>query len=203
MKQRIDGAPPRREAKARASAGRDDGKRAGLSLRSRAAVVACALVIAATAPAFAVSTVGQDPPRRDEFGVIPEDAVDKDLTLPDPILDRTWPGPRPGDKAAPPQEIAPDEDETDPFEDDVVPVPQPKAPPADDGEAPRRPTRPLVGPDGKFDTGSPLPQADPVEPDAIEPEIDEPSELEDDSRPSPLDRDDDEFHQETDDPGEW
>jgi len=170
----------------------------------RTMLLSWAIAWSFAAPAIAVSTAGQDPPRRDEFGVIPEDAVDKDLTLPDPVLDRTWPGPRPGDKIGPPQNIAPDEDETDPFADEIAPSPAPRAGSDESGEKPSRPARPPVGPDGKYDAGSPLPEADPDPPAIIEPEINEPSEIEEeDNRPSPLDRDDDAYDQESGDPGEW
>lgn len=171
-------------------------------MNSRVALLAGVLVVALASCAFAVSEAGQEPPRRDEFGVIPEDAVDKDLTLPDPILDRTWPGPRPGDSAIPPKHIAPDEDEIDPFVDDVAPAPD--AAPAAEGRVPAPPARPLVGPDGRQDPGTPLPEADPHSAQIIEPELIEPSEIdEEDNRPSPLDRDDADYEREADDPGDW
>jgi len=154
--------------------------------------------------AFAVSNTDQDRPRRDEFGVIPEDAVDKDLSLPDPILDRNWPAPRPGDKVLPPAEIAPDEGDVDPFDEDIAPTRPPTSPPPGAPSAPARPNRPLVGPDGKYDAGTPVPEPDPAAPIEPEPEINEPSEVdEEDNAPSPLDRDDQGFEQEMNDPGDW
>jgi len=173
-------------------------------LFARTVLVACAVLFACAVPAYAVSSSEQDRPRRDEFGVIPEDAVDEDLTLPDPILDRTWPAPRPGDQVGPPKQIAPDEDEIDPFREEVVPVPVPKTAPPREAIAPPPPPRPLVGPDGKRDPGTPVPELEPYPAPILEPEINEPSEIdEEDNRPSPLDRDDAEFDQETNDPGDW
>lgn len=174
-------------------------------MKSRVLLLAVVVTAAFATSAFAVSEAGQEPPRRDEFGLIPEDAVDKDLTLPDPVLDRTWPTPRPGDNAIPPKPIAPDEDEIDPFREEVAPAPVPKPAPAGEGQAsPPPPPRPLVGPDGKRDTGTPIPEPDPYSAPILEPELNEPSEIDDeDNRPSPLDQDDAEFDDETNDPGDW
>ena len=178
------------------------------SRSARAAFLACALIAACGTAGFGASTSGQDPPRRDEFGLVPEDATDKDLSLPDPVLDRTWPGLRPGEGAAPPPAVAPDEDETDPFEDETAPPPAKKMPRADEAEeepAPRRPAPPLIGPDGRRDGGSPMAQPDPDLPDVLERDVPEPSEIEkEESRPSPLDRDIDDDDQEMGDPyEEW
>jgi hypothetical protein len=53
--------------------------------------------LAAPAPADAADAARHDPPRRDEFGLVPEEPRDEDLSLPDPVLDRTWSGPKPGE----------------------------------------------------------------------------------------------------------
>jgi hypothetical protein len=157
----------------------------------------------ATLPALAATDVAQvDPSRRDEFGLKPDDGSDKELLLPDPVLDRSWPVPGPG---AEPPAFAPDEDETDPFKDETAPPPPDKdAPAPSEAEKPALPARPLVGPDGRLDAGSPSAEPDPVLSDILEPEIDEPSEIDrEDNAPSPLDRGDTDFHNETGDPGEW
>jgi hypothetical protein len=164
--------------------------------------IAAALFVA-TLHALAVTSVAQDDPaRRDEFGLKPDDGRDKELLLPDPVLDRSWPAPAPGDE---PPAFAPDEDEIDPFRDETPPPPPVERPPApSEVHKPNLPPRPLVGPDGKFDAGSPSAEPDPVPSDVFEPELDEPSEIDrEDNAPSPLDRGDTDFHNETGDPGEW
>lgn len=164
------------------------------------------------APAISsVVHAAEDPNARDEFGLKPDDGTDKDLSLPDPMLDRNWPGPKPGEGTHHPA-VEPDEDETDPFQDrDAPPPPVKKDLPGSEapGARPAAKPRPLVGPDGKLDAGSPQGEPDPIppdidEPDIDEPEIDEPSEIDDEDRePSPLDKDDAEFNDEMKDPGEW
>lgn len=165
-------------------------------------VLAAAVFVAALAAA-AASFAQEDPTRRDEFGLKPDDGSDKDLALPDPVLDRSWPTPPAGDR---PPAVASDEDEIDPFHDEDAPPPAPvKRPPApSETGKPRLPARPLVGPDGRIDAGSPSPEPDPIPGQILEPEIDEPSEIdEEDQAPSPLDRGDADFEDETNDPGEW
>jgi len=154
--------------------------------------------VALAGPAYAV----EDPNRRDEFGLKPDDGSDDDLSLPDPVLDRGWPAPKPGD--APPG-IAADEDEIDPFKDETAPPRAIDRPPIpSEPEKPKLPPRPVVGPDGRLDAGSPAYVPDPIPSDILEPEIDEPSEIDDeDNAPSPLERGDAQFHDETNDPGEW
>mgnify|MGYP001081354004 CR=1 FL=1 len=39
-----------------------------------------------------LSYAAEDPTRRDEYGIKPGDGSDKDLALPDKVLDRGWPG---------------------------------------------------------------------------------------------------------------
>ncbi|MFN2378498.1 MAG: hypothetical protein ABR538_18355 [Candidatus Binatia bacterium] len=176
--------------------------------------IACAATAAVVLLAWSAGVAGaesksaQDPPRRDEFGVVPEDATDKDLLLPDPVLDRNWPGPRPGLGDADPGYIAPDEGELDPFRVEEAPPPLP-APAAPDAEGeqekvPTRPLRPLIGPDGKIDSGSPVPEAEPGDLDFLELDEAERNEMEEEeSRPSPLEHDDSEFNDEMGDPGDW
>jgi hypothetical protein len=161
-----------------------------------------AALFVATLHAFAATSVAQDDPeRRDEFGLKPDDGRDKELLLPDPVLDRSWPAPAPGDE---PPAFAADEDEIDPFRDDTAPPPPLQALPPPPAEPSTRPARPLVGPDGKVDAGSPSAEPDPVPSDIFEPELDEPSEIDrEDNAPSPLDRGDTDFHNEAGDPGEW
>ncbi len=164
--------------------------------------LALALLLASSVAFAAPSVAEEDPGRRDEFGLKPDDGSDKDLALPDPVLDRGWPSHKAGD--APPH-VAPDEDEIDPFRDEAAPPPPVKRLPApSETGKPQLAPRPLVSPDGRIDAGSPAPEPDPTPPDAVEPEVDEPSEIDDeDNAPSPLDRGDADFHDETDDPGEW
>lgn len=170
----------------------------------RVAIVCLALPLAAAA----ASTDTHDPPRRDEFGVIPEDGLDSDLSLPDPVLDRTWPMPTPGAPDLHPPKLAPDEEIIDPFADDEERSPaKPSALDGDeyeDAERPRRKPSPLIGRDGRLDAGSPLPAADPAEAGILEPELREPSEIEqEENMPSPLDLGDEEFGSESGDPEEW
>jgi hypothetical protein len=157
-----------------------------------------ALLAAASLALVAPCAAQEDPNRRDEFGLKPDDGSDGELSLPDPVLDRSWPAPAPGDQ---PPAVAPDEDEIDPFKDETAPPPPVMAVPPPPAEPPKRP---LVGPDGKLDAGSPEAVPDPIPSDIVEPGIDEPSEIdEEDNAPSPLDRGDADFHKETNDPGEW
>jgi hypothetical protein len=172
---------------------------------NRAAWRPVLLSVLLLAASFVITEVGgaqEDPARRDEFGLKPDDGRDGELSLPDPVLDRSWPVPEPGDS---PPGIAPDEDEIDPFKDETAPPPPVKRPPVpSEVEKPALPPRPMIGPDGKLDTGSPSPETDPIHGDILEPEIDEPSEIDEEDRaPSPLDRGDTDFNRETNDPGEW
>jgi hypothetical protein len=164
-------------------------------------VLAAAAFLLAVSPCAPVAAE-EDPTRRDEFGLKPDDGSDKDLALPDPVLDRSWPVPGPGDH---PPAVAPDEDEIDPFNDEDAPPPAVKRPPVPSGtDKPKLPPRPLVGPDGRLDAGSPSPEPDPIPGEILEPEIDEPSEIDrEDNAPSPLDRGDTDFRNESNDPGEW
>lgn len=196
-----------------------------MSVRSRALAVALAAAlvgIAGTRAALADEddsdaakadsgdAAKKEPPKRDEFGLVPDDAEDKDLILPDPVLDRTWPGPKPGEGGAPPERIAPDEKDDDDFDEDKLPPveaepPAPK-PDAKDkaGEPPRRPDAPLVGPDGKRDEGSPKVEPDPEQKDPLERDEFDKSDLEkEDGEPDPLEQDDEKFNKETADPAEW
>ncbi len=181
---------------------------AGASLRR--VLTGCAIVTLLVMPAGAAVPTSDDAARHDEFGLIPDDGADKDLYLPDPVLDRTWPGPKPGEDGKNPEKIAPDEDKDDPFLDEDAPAPPPPskaAPEPDRDEGLRSPTRsapPPVGPDGKREPGSPAPELDPDLPDVLEPDVSEPSEIEkDESRPSPLDKDDEQYDEESSDPAEW
>jgi hypothetical protein len=172
------------------------------------AIVAAALFAGADiVAAMAESKAAVEPPRRDEFGLVPKDASDKDLALPDPHLDRNWPGPAPGQGDRRPVRIASDEDDVDPFRPEEAAPSEPAEPEAEGepGEgAPARPPRPLIGTDGKLDAGSPTPEPEPGEADFLE--LDEPERNameQEESRPSPLDRDDSEFNDEMGDPGDW
>ena len=120
------------------------------------------------------------PRRHDQFGLVPEEPRDEELVLPDPVLDRTWQGPKPGEGAATREPIAPDEKEHDPFEDLDAPKPGAKGDGAKGNAgaggaaAPR--TRGLVGPDGHRDPGTPPPEIDPDLPDVLTrdaPDLDE------------------------------
>lgn len=169
------------------------------------AMIAC---IALAPRVMAASSDAADPPRRDEFGVVPEDPEDSELSLPDPVLDRNWPMPVPGAPGAKPQRIAPDEAEIDPFAEENVrphrPEPEPEDGGIEEGLTPPRKPAPALAPDGKPDGGIPVPAAAPAEPDILEPEIREETELEqEENGPSPLEKDDQEFDRESGDPGEW
>jgi hypothetical protein len=170
--------------------------------RGRRRVAAAALLLAASVALAGTCVAQEDPTRRDEFGLKPYDGSDKDLSLPDPVLDRGWPAPQPGDE---PPGVAADEDEIDPFKDETAPPrPVDRPPVPSQVEQPKLAPRPLVGPDGKLDFGSPSPEPDAIPGVILEPEIDEPSDVDDeDNAPSPLDRGDAEFHKEANDPGEW
>ena len=194
---------------------RGDCPRRGLSRFSLAATLAIAALLLAL-PAASPAIAADDHDDHDELGLKPEDGSDKDLALPDPVLDRSWPGPKPGEQGKKGAEkIAPDEDADDPFrqnerreEEEVAPplppFPKPQYVPPPVESAPRPPARPPVGPDGRYDAGSPMPEVDPEAPDVLGRDEPEPSELEREERePSPLDRDDEEFHDEADDPGDW
>lgn len=148
-----------------------------------------ALAIAAS-PALAEY---RDPPKRDEFGVIPEDARDKDLVLPDPVLDRTWSGPKPGEgPRAVEQEPEQDDDRVPAPGEGTAPPPRKKAPEAreaGDGAALPAPMPPPIGPDGRRDPGSPAPELDPSLPDVLGRDAPDLSDLErDEARPSTFDR---------------
>lgn len=111
------------------------------------------------------------PRRHDEFGLVPEEPRDEELVLPDPVLDRTWRGPKPGEGPATREPIAPDEKEHDPFEDLDAPKPGAKGSAAQGNggtggaAAPRSGS--LVGPDGHRDPGTPPPEIDPDLPDVL------------------------------------
>lgn len=159
--------------------------------RSRRMTIAAAglVLLVGSAPATAGNGVTA---KRDEFGIVPEEAHDKDLLLPDPVLDRTWPGPKPGEG----HRVA----ETGPEEDDErVPEPEeePAAPskrqtqPKDayDTRSPPRPPIAIVGPDGRRDPGTPAPEIDPALPDVLGKDAPDLSDLErDEARPSTYDR---------------
>lgn len=174
-----------------------------LSRRSAAVALAVALLLAAAAPDSAADPRG-DPPRRDEFGLVPEEPRDRDLALPDPVLDRTWPGPKPGAAGPAVEPDEPEGDERRPSMDgDAAPL-LPKRP----GDAPAaakpapRPAAPRVGPDGRRDPGSPAPELDPALPDVLERDAPDLSDLEkDEARPSPLDRGGDPYADDAGDPG--
>jgi len=166
---------------------------------------------------FARSAVAEmdtkEQPRRDEFGLVPEDAADKELILPDPVLDRTWPLTKPGDPRRVPEKIAPEEGSDDPFEDKSAPPPPPPRPaprpdpdakPDDDEKPTSQPAPPPVAPDGRRDAGSPVPEHDPDVPDLLERDpLSDPTDIEEEEgQPSPLDQDDQQFDSEFSDPGE-
>jgi hypothetical protein len=178
----------------------------------RAAVLALVLaaVLAAGAARADDDAPAKAPPKRDEFGLVPDDAEDHDLVLPDPVLDRTWPGPKPGEGGKPPEKIAPGEKDDDDFEEDKLPpvegpAPAPKPQDGDKAEEPeRRPDQPLVGPDGRRDAGSPAVEPDPEQKDPLERDEFEKSDIEqEDAEPDPLQQDDEKFNKESGDPDEW
>lgn len=162
-----------------------------------------ALLLGLGAEAWAGNT-----PRRDEFGLVPEDSTDRDLSLPDRVLDRGWPGTPPGAAGVPVPKVAPDEAEIDPFNDyEPAPMPSPQPQEEEDGEEaeqPTRPYRPPVGPDGHQDPGTPVTEPEPSYADVLEYDDHEPSEIEmEENLPSPLDYDDEQFNDEAGDPAEW
>ncbi len=129
---------------------------------------------------------------RDEFGLKPDAPHDDELVLPDPVLDRSWPMPEPGE-GAPPAAVAPDEDEVDPFaEEDRRPAPPPEDEHGEDVDEEEAPAPPAAAPD-------PDPYFAPV----LEPEVDEPAGLREEDEPSPLDLDDQRFRDEAGDDGDW
>lgn len=148
-------------------------ERAGLSIAVAAALVWLGLPAGPLSIASAQPTPEeQDRPRLDEFGTIPEDAVDKDLSLPDPRLDGRWPGPLPGDPIPPPT-LAPEESEVDPFEAEeparppsrLIPRDRPSAEAEDEQDPVERPWSPPRAPDGSIDEGNLDSQPDPFEED--------------------------------------
>ncbi len=176
-----------------------------------------ALLVAASITAVAVSAVadtdGDDesddaveepavkrPPEakpRDEFGVKPDDGSDHELSLPDPVLDRKWVGPKPGEKVVVPK-VEDDEDKLDPFREEHAPK-QPAAAPADPLRMPPAPA--AGGGEAKHEAGSPAAAHDPD--DAFQPEEDEPSDVEpEEDEPSPLDKSDHDYDKEAADPGD-
>lgn len=131
---------------------------------------------------------------RDEFGLKPDVPHDDQLALPDPVLDRSWRMPEPGEGTNPPS-VAPDEDELDPFSEERRPAPPPPSEDGggiDDEDAPPPPPAP-----------TPVPSPDPFLEPLIEPEVDDPAGLEDHDEPSPLDLDEQRFRDELGDDGDW
>jgi hypothetical protein len=156
--------------------------------------ILAAATLAFASPLVATSHAADDPDRHDEFGLKPDDGSDKELSLPDPVLDRNWPAPKPGDDTHPPR-VAPDEDEIDPFKDDDAPPPPVKG-------LPPLPEEPPKGAERASDEN--LHELMPSPSGEIDPEVDEPSDLEDEDRaPSPLERGDSDYDNETKDPKDW
>ncbi|HEY2774549.1 MAG TPA: hypothetical protein VGK20_10940 [Candidatus Binatia bacterium] len=88
----------------------------------------CSLVAATALAASAGSPPTPESPSvaalpHDQYGVIPGGAVDSDLVLPDPVLDRNWDPPKPGEPGSEPAKLTKDEDELDPFKDSAAPPP--------------------------------------------------------------------------------
>jgi hypothetical protein len=157
-------------------------KRAAVIALARAAAVLLAgfVVVVEACPGVAAAEY-RDPPRRDEFGLVPEEPRDEDLKLPDPVLDRTWAGPKPGEEAAAKAAGEP-EGEADPE--------APEAPDADPPEA--------------SDPGKPPDRARPRAPDAGPHDLDRPaSEPDFDSlRPEPRRQSGDPLEDEAGDDGD-
>lgn len=156
-------------------------------MRLRACIGVLSLLIAAGA------ACAQE---RDEFGLRPDVPHDDQLMLPDPVLDRSWPMPEPGEGTAPPA-VAPDEDEIDPFSEQERPAP----PPPDEEEELDE------GYDGRYvaplPAPTPVPEPDPFADALVEPEVDEPAGLADEDEPSPLDLDEQRYREEASDDGDW
>lgn len=147
--------------------------------------------LAGTFLALWVSNSGaEEAPRYDEFGRVPADATDPDLLLPDPVLDRTWKGPTPGDPASAPKPL-PGGDAPDPLaeEEPARPV---KPPPRVEKADVVPPPRPSAMPDGRPDPGD-VPFTDTEEYD---------SPLGEAPDPSPLEQEEMHFEHEMNDPGE-
>lgn len=152
---------------------------------------ACVLAVLLAAVATTALAETKDPPRRDEFGLVPEDAHDKDLMLPDPVLDRTWPGPKPGEGRA---VQGTDEPEGDADRPSIDGEPAPRLPrrrkeTAEDPVPPPRPKPRVIGPDGHRDPGSPAPEIDADLPDVLDRDAPDLSDLErEEARPSVFER---------------
>jgi hypothetical protein len=136
------------------------------------------------------SATAEEAPRYDEFGRVPADATDPDLTLPDPVLDRTWKGPTPGDPASAPKAL-PGDDAPDPFAEEEPSRPA-KPPPRVEKAYDVPPPRPSAMPDGRPDPGD-VPYTDTEEYD---------SPLGEAPDPSPLEQEEMHFEHEMSDPGE-
>lgn len=177
-------------------------------------LLAAAALSASAATVHAQSTAGDDvdplddrpveAPRRnatdgahyDQFGRVPEGAKDDDLALPDPVLDRSWNPPPPGDRSAKPEQIAPDEQKLDPLAQEAEAEKKaadmeraaPGTPKPDPSAANPAPVPPSKDPNA-------LP---PLHDDDIRDLLDE-----DDDEPSPLEKEERQYEKETADPEEW
>lgn len=166
--------------------------RCAIAAGSLTLVVMGALVVAGSLADPALAETGdsprRDPPRRDQFGLVPEEPRDEDLSLPDPVLDRTWSGPKPGEVRRAPGSDEPQGDADRPSIDGQ---PAPRAGRrAKDGDGTRPPKAAVIGPDGRRDPGSPAPEIDPDLPDVLDRDAPDLSGLDpgDEARPSPRDR---------------
>lgn len=159
----------------------------GASRLARAATTALVLFAFAAWTAHESPAGNGVPAGRDEFGVVPEEPHDKDLALPDPVLDRTWPGPKPGEGRRAVETGRREDEERVPEPEQEAPAkPSGMAPDAYDVRAAPRPPAALIGPDGRRDPGSPAPELDPALPDVLGKDAPDLSDLErEEAAPSP------------------
>ena len=178
--------------------------------RRRSAVAfASVVVLAALTVSLSAQAGNGVTGKRDEFGVVPEEPHDKDLMIPDPVLDRTWAGPKPGEGHRSVEKEPEEDDESvpEPEQDDEAARPskdegdsragqrrgaEPRgAEPKDPYEvrSAQRPPAAMIGPDGHRDPGGPAPEIDPSLPDVLGKDAPDLSDLErDEARPSTYDR---------------
>lgn len=159
-------------------------------------------IVADRALAGDAGSDNQQAPVYDQYGRVPETATDKDLALPDPVLDRTWPLPEPGSRDDHHAKLVPEEDETDPFREDDTdkPAPADAPPPSADAWKAAVAAAAAVGRKAAAAAEAATPPvAAPGDPATIDPLNQGNAE----PLPSPLDEDDKKFEHESRDPEEW